>query len=245
MSFDKKTKDETLLSSLNPFSLKLTDTSLIANNSSFRNTIYYNRNSPVYGFDFTIQEIRNKALLSNGFESRLNRNRIFNIRWNLNREFLLSNNYENGEKVNTSDFFSTRDYHIFSNAFEPKLSFQPGNSLRLSFSYRYSEKRNTIGEEKERAFLNKLNLESKYTTVNSGTITGKISYVKVKFNALQSSLLAYEMLEGFKPGENFIWNLSVQRNISSYMQLSLNYEGRKLQDSETVHTGGVQFRAFF
>ncbi|MBK8363988.1 MAG: hypothetical protein IPL24_09965 [Bacteroidetes bacterium] len=245
VSFDKKTKDETLLSSLNPFSLKLTDTSLIANNSSFRNTIYYNRNSPVYGFDFTIQEIRNKALLSNGFESRLNRNRIFNIRWNLNREFLLSNNYENGEKVNTSDFFSTRDYHIFSNAFEPKLSFQQGNSLRLSFSYRYSEKRNTIGEEKERAFLNKLNLESKYTTVNSGTITGKISYVKVKFNALQSSLLAYEMLEGFKPGENFIWNLSVQRNISSYMQLSLNYEGRKLQDSETVHTGGVQFRAFF
>lgn len=245
VSFDKKTKDESLLSSLNPFSLELSDTSLIANNSSFRNTIYYNRNSAVYGFDFTVQEVRNKALLSNGFESRLNRIRILNVRWNLNREFLLSNNYENGEKVNTSDYFSTRDYHIFSNAFEPKLSFQPGNSFRLSFSYRYSEKRNTIGAERETAFLNKLNLESKFTSVNSGTITGKISYVKVQFNALQSSLLAYEMLEGFKPGENFIWNLSVQRNISSYMQLSLNYEGRKLQDSKTVHTGGVQFRAFF
>lgn len=245
VNFDKKTKGESLLSSLNPFSLELGDTSLIANNSSLRNTIYFNRNSPVYGFDFTIQEIRNKALLSNGFESRLNRNRIFNTRWNLNREFLLSMNYENGEKISASDFFSKRDYHIFSNAAEPKLSFQPGNALRLSFSYRYSEKRNTIGTEKETALLNKLNLESKYTTVNSGNITAKISYVKVKFNALQSSLLAYEMLEGFKPGENFIWNISIQRNLSSYMQLSLNYEGRKLQDSPVVHTGGVQFRAFF
>ena len=97
----------------------------------------------------------------------------------------------------------------------------------------------------EKAFLNKLNLESKFTSVNSGTITAKVSYVKVKFNAPQSSFLAYEMLEGFKPGENFIWNISIQRNLSSYMQLSLNYEGRKLQDSPVVHTGGVEFRAFF
>ncbi len=245
VSLDKKTKDETLLSSLNPFSTDLNDTSLIANTASFRNTTYYNRNSAIYGFDFTIQEVRNKSLLSNGFESRLNRNRIFNIRWNLNREFLLSWNYENGEKINTSEYFSTRDFHIFSNAAEPKLSYQPGNSFRVSASYRYSDKKNTIGNEMEKAFLNKLNLESKFTSVNSGTITAKVSYVKVKFNAPQSSFLAYEMLEGFKPGENFIWNISVQRNLSSYMQLSLNYEGRKLQDSPVVHTGGVEFRAFF
>lgn len=245
VTLDKKTKDESLLSSLNPFSTNLSDTTLISNNSSFRNTTYYNRNSAVYGLDFTIQEVRNKALLSNGFESRLLRNRILNIRWNLNREFLISANYENAEKVNSSEYFSSRDYHIFSNATEPKLSYQPGNSLRISFSYRYNEKRNSIGSEKEAAFQNKLNLESKYTSVNSGTITGKVSYVKVKYNASQSGFLAYEMLEGFKPGENFIWNLSVQKNLSTYMQLVLNYEGRKLQDSPVVHTGGVQFRAFF
>jgi hypothetical protein len=184
-------------------------------------------------------------LLSNGFESRLNRNRILNLRWNLNRSLLTTINYENGEKVSTSDFFSTRDYHLFSNAGEPKVTYQPGNDFRISLSYRYSEKRNTIGELGEKAALNKFNLEAKYTTVNSGNITGKISYVRVKFNAGEQSLLAYEMLEGFKIGENFIWNLNIQKNLSSSMQLSLNYEGRKLQDSKTVHTGGVQFRAYF
>ena len=243
--FDKKTKGESFLSSLNPFSFSLTDSALISNNTSLRNTLYYNKNSPTYGLDFTLQEIRNKVLLSNGFESRLNRSRILNFRWNINRELLTNFNYENGEKINKSDFFSTRDYHLFSNAAEPKLTYQPGSAFRISFSYRYSEKRNTNGNEGEKAFLNKLNLESKYTTVNSGSITAKISYVNVKFNAGEQSLLAYEMLEGFKAGENFVWNLSVQKNISNYMQLSLNYEGRKLQDSKIIHTGGIQFRAFF
>ena len=243
--FDKKTKGETLLSSLNPFALELNDTSLISNNSNLRNTIYYNRNSTVYGLDFTIQEVRNKTLLSNGFESRLNRLRVLNVRWNMNREFLSTFNYENGEKMNSSDFFSARNYRIFSNAAEPKITFQPGNEFRLSFSYRYSEKKNAIGTEGENAFLNKLNIETKYTTVNSGSITAKVSYVRVKFNAGEQSFLAYEMLEGFKIGENFIWNIGAQKMISNSMQLSLNYEGRKLQSAKVIHTGGVQFRAFF
>ena len=241
---DKKTQGESLISSLNPFGLEVADTALLSANSSLRNTIYFNRMSPVYGFDFTIQQLRNKNFLSSGFETRVVNSRTLNVRWNAGRSFLLNALYENMDKSSSAQYFSTHDYSLFSNAVEPKVTYQPGNSFRVALSYRYSDKRNSIGES-EHAFINKFNLEAKYTTVNSGSITGKVSYIKVIYNAGDSNYLAYEMLEGFKAGENFTWNISMQRNIGTYMQLSLNYDGRKLQDSGVVHTGGVQFRAFF
>ena len=242
---DRKTKDESLLSSLNSFHQELNDTTLISANSSIRNTFYYNRRSPVYGFDFTWQENKNKTFLTNGFETRIQRSRTINMRWNINRAVLVSVNFENGDRINQSDFFSTRDYSIFSNSFEPKLSFQPGSNYRLIASYKYGDKKNTKGELRERAISNKFQMEMKYTAVNSGNITAKVSLININYNAADNSFLAYEILEGFKNGKNITWGLSLERNLNNSVQMSLTYDGRKLQDSQIVHTGGVQFRAFF
>ena len=242
---DRKTREESILSSLNPFHQDLADAALISANSNLRNTFYYNQRSPVYGFDFTWQENKNKAFLTNGFETRIQRSRLLNIRWNINRAVLVSLNFENGDRINQSDFFSTRDYSIYSNSTEPKLSFQPGNNFRLTTSYKYGDKKNTKGELKERAISNKFQVEMKYTAVNSGNITAKASLININYNASDNSFLAYEMLEGFKNGRNVTWGLALERNLNNSVQLSLTYDGRKLQDSPIVHTGGVQFRAFF
>jgi hypothetical protein len=68
---DRKTTGETILSSLNPFYRDIDDSTLISANNSFRNTIYFNKRSPVYGIDLTYSENRNKNFLSNGFETRI------------------------------------------------------------------------------------------------------------------------------------------------------------------------------
>ena len=242
---DRKTKEESLLSSLNPFYRDINDTLLVSANSSIRNTFYFNKRSPVYGFDLTWQENKNKIFLTNGFETRILRTRTMNVRWNLNRAFLVTVNFENGDKLNRSDFFSTRDYSIFSNSTEPKLSFQPGNSFRISASYKYGDKKNTKAITNERAISNRFLMELKYTTVNSGSINAKASLINIDYNASDDSFLAYEMLEGFKNGKNVTWGLAMERSLNNSVQLSLTYDGRKLQDSPVVHTGGVQFRAFF
>jgi len=62
---------------------------------------------------------------------------------------------------------------------------------------------------------------------------------------MQILLCAYDMLEGLQNGKNTTWNLSAQRNLGSSMQLSLNYDGRKSENTKAIHTGGVQFRAYF
>ena len=85
----------------------------------------------------------------------------------------------------------------------------------------------------------------KYTAVNSGNVSAKLSLININYNASDNSYLAYEMLEGFKNGKNITWGLSFEKNLNNSIQMSLNYDGRQLPNSPVVHTGGVQFRAFF
>jgi hypothetical protein len=73
----------------------------------------------------------------------------------------------------------------------------------------------------------------------------RLSIIRIIFIGDENTPVAYEMLEGLKPGTNYTWGASMQRNLSNAIQVSLNYEGRKPQDTSPVHTGTVSARAFF
>jgi len=242
---DKKTKDEDILEALNPFDQDVGDSTLVSTNSSYRNTIYFNRSAVGFGADATIMENKGKSFLINGFETRTLTEYEGNARWNLSKLFLLSANYKHDIKTNTSQFFPGRDYNLLIDKIEPKLTIQPGTSFRTSVAYTYSIKENTEGEIGEKSESNQLALEMKYSNTNTGIINARISYIGIQFNADENSSLSYEMLEGLQKGKNFTWNASIQRSLGNSIQLSLNYDGRKSEESKAVHTGGVQVRAYF
>jgi len=57
--------------------------------------------------------------------------------------------------------------------------------------------------------------------------------------------VAYEMLEGLLPGNNYVWNIQLIQNLSKSLQLNLNYNARKSEDNKIIHTGNVEVRAYF
>jgi hypothetical protein len=242
---DKKTKEEDVFKALNPFDQKVGDSSLVSTNASYRNTLYFNRSSVKFGCDATWMQNESKTLLINGFETRTLTEYEGNARWNLSRLFLLSANYKHDDKTNSSEFFPTRNYHLLIDEGEPKLSIQPGTAFRTTVSYKYSVKENVYGETGEKAESNELGLEMKYNSTGTGTISAKVTYIGIAFNADENSSLAYEMLEGLHIGKNFTWNASIQRSLGNSIQLSLNYDGRKSENNKAIHTGGVQVRAYF
>jgi len=241
---ERKAK-ETFLESLNPFRTTIEDDSLISLTQSLRNTFYFNRNSSVYGFDATWQQNSSKSLYSNGFEYRVLVTKNTNLRWNISRVFLITTLIEESDKTNTSEFFSSRDYDLKSLSIEPRLSFQPGNTFRISFSVRSGEIKNLTGALSEKAEKLKYGIDIKYNSLSAGILSANFDYISIKFNSADNTPLAYEMLEGLRTGKNMTWGLSLQRNLTTFMQLSLNYEGRKSETVKTIHTGGMQLRAYF
>jgi hypothetical protein len=53
------------------------------------------------------------------------------------------------------------------------------------------------------------------------------------------------MLAGLQAGKNSTWRLLLQKNLTQYLDININYQGRKSDTSDTIHTGNVQLRAFF
>jgi hypothetical protein len=53
------------------------------------------------------------------------------------------------------------------------------------------------------------------------------------------------MMEGLQPGNNFTWSIIAQKQLTKYLDLNLNYFGRKSDSSKTIHTGTVQLKAYF
>ena len=254
LSIDRKTRREEGISRFNPFETTIADSNLFHINSNFRNTFYFNQSDPVFGADINYQDISNKNLLTNGFESRRNRFGGLRGRWNLTRQFTLQGELTEGEKSNNSNVFVTRNFLIAYRKIIPTISFQPNTRFRISLKYEINEKDNiyspppeaegtiTTGETSTNQTLG---TEVRYNTVGKGSLLFNLNYIGIAYSGDVNSPVAFEMLEGLQPGNNGTWSLSYQRTLAKNLQLNLNYNGRTSEDSPVIHTGGVEVRAFF
>lgn len=242
---DRRTGNDDLGSAFNPFLVDPLDTALIAFSSSSRNTVYYDRSGRKWSVDHTYQSDRNKSLLLNGFESRLRETNIVHLRWNTTPRWTLEIEGESGRSVNNSDLLSGRTYAIDQRAGKPKLTWQPGTSVRALVQFKYTEKRNRMELGGEQADIKDLGAEFRYNTAGKGSIQVNANLVDITYNGVVDSSLGTEMLAGLKPGTNVTWSVGVQRRLSDHLQVDLTYNGRRSEGVPVVHVGGAQVRAFF
>jgi len=238
---ERKTQEEANI--YNPFDTRVSDTSLISINSSFANTFYFNRLDPTFGMEFFYLDTRGKSLLTNGFESRSRQQSELRARYNINRIYSLESRASSAERANASEFFNNRNYVILSDEIEPTLIYQPSVKFRWSLSALYGERSNELGPE--RLFNRTLSTEMRFNDAGKGTFSMELSYIQLDYNSSENSSLSFEMLDGLSPGTNVTWTVLWQRNLSNNLQLNLNYSGRQSEDLQTIHTGGMQLRAFF
>ena len=245
---DRKTTNTDLAIAYNPFLSDTKDNTLVTLNSSLRNTVYFNQTDPVFGLDYTVQDVRNKTLLENDTTARQNIFSESRLRWNLNRHWTFQGSYKEGQKQNDSRFFTTRNYRIVYFETEPKISFQPSSAFRISISYKYSEKknRNTAGSSPQaKTTAQNFGSDIKYNDLNKGSLTAKANFILIAYNDSENTPLAYEMLEGLKTGKNYTWSVGYSRTLANNIQLTLSYDGRQSPNIKTIHTGNAQVRAFF
>jgi hypothetical protein len=233
------------INALNPFLSNISDTNIISTNTTLKNTIFFNRISPIFGADFTIQEQRTKSLLASGFDSRENNYKEIQTRWNIKKQFTLECSFQQGVKIVEADYTSGRNYSINYGWVEPKFSFQPSTSFRISLEGKYTLKKNDPIYGGDQALNKQVGIKMKYNQAEKGSFQSSFNTVQIDYTGIQNSSLGFEMLEGLKPGLNFTWNVGYQRSISKSLQMSLQYNGRKSEGSKFIHAGGMEIRAFF
>lgn len=239
----RKSTNENYAESLNPFTHAANDSSMINLNQNLRNTFSFNRTSSTFGIDYIYQKNISKILLSNGFDRREKESNMLKIRWRLFPGLSLQNHTEKGLKKYDSQFFSNKNYAIENLLNQLTFQYQPGIKARFELNYAYNNKNNNLSIETSTS--HKLGTEINYSLKNKGNLLAQGNYHYIQYNSDINTAIAYEMLEGLKPGNNATWSIIFQRKLAGNLELSVNYSGRVSENIRMIHTGGLQVRAFF
>jgi len=239
---DRKTERAGNDFNLNPFDSDAENQ--LALNNSIRNVLFFNRGKQRYTTSYTYLKNINRNVLSIGFqESRLTSHQLlFNHLiakfWLINLESAFNENKSENEN------FISRNFELDEFSFQPKLSYIFNDNARFDVFYQYSLKDNQIGEM-EQLIQNNYGLSFTYNSTNKISLTGEVNFFKNEFTGNPNTPVAYQILEGLQPGNNFTWSLLAQKKLTKFLDLNLNYFGRKTETSRTIHTGTVQLRAYF
>ncbi|NNE55378.1 MAG: hypothetical protein HKN32_05120, partial [Flavobacteriales bacterium] len=174
---DRKTTHENSADRFNPFILEVSDTSLLSFGSNFRNTLFINRTNPVFGVNYTFQDSRNKALLTNGFESRTYGFHEVAVRVNLKSAITFQTTARLGERENRSDFLNGRNYLLDEEEATFEAAYQPTPTYRVSLMGGWSDKLNSLELGGERAQSFSAGFTMKVSDIKKGSVEGQFSVV--------------------------------------------------------------------
>ena len=242
---NRKANIFTGIDAFNPFSTSIRDTNLISTSSNIRNSLFFNRTSSIIGAEFNYQDTRSKTLLATGFDSRQNTYKEVSIRWNIKKIITIEATGQKGIKIAEADYTTGRNYYLYYYFIKPSFILQPSTTFRITLDGRYSNKQNAQKYGGDIAIVKELGSTFKYNQSEKGSLHGTFTAVNIKYPGTQNSALGFEMLEALRPGLNFTWNLGYQHSVSKTLQISLQYNGRKSENSKMIHSGGMEVRAFF
>ncbi len=229
----------------NPFKYELTDTALLTLNTSFINTISFNRFSSKWGLDLSNIQNSGKALLTYGYESRKLLDWQLKLRWVLSPSFMFNLLSKKGLNALYTPNFNNRNYELNVHTLEPQLTFINRTVFRLQTSYRMDVKENHKLYGGERSVSNAINLETKYNVLQNSSINGRFTYNNIDFPHATNTTVSYIMLDGLMPGSNYLWSVEYTKRLMNNMELLFQYDGRKPGEARTIHTGRAAVRALF
>lgn len=227
---------------LNPFGGNSDE--VLGLNTNLRNSLFYNRGKQKHSVTYTYLLNEAKNLLSVGSVSnktgshQLQYNHLFSDIW------LVNFNTKTVMTETTSENYDARNFRIETYNLNPKLSYLFTKNTSLDVFYEFQNKKNTIGSL-ESLIQHRVGVSFSFSGKKGFTSTGEFSLYENDFSGNSLSPVAYQMLEGLQAGQNLTWRLLLQKNLTQYLDLNINYEGRKSETSKTIHTGSIQLRAFF
>ena len=214
---------------------------------NFRNTLFFNRGLQRYTMAYTYLTNKARSVLSVGFVENNIKSHQLDFTHKIANTWLVTVQSALEQSESESENFSSKNFNIDAVRFNPKLSYLFNENARFDIFYQYSNQDNTIGNM-ESLQQQKYGLSFAFSPKKKGqqaSVTGEFNYFSNDFNGNANSPVGYQMMRGLQPGKNFTWSLIAQKKLTKFLDLNLNYFGRKSETSKVIHTGNIQLRAYF
>lgn len=239
---DRKIENKGDYFDLNPFNSS--SENVLGLNSSFRNSLFFNRGKQRHSVTYSYIKNQTKNLLSIGSQEAKNSSNQLQYT-HLYRKSWLFNFFT--KTINTSvqtENFPEKNYRIKGYDLVPKISYLFSKNTSWDLFYELQNKENQIGNL-ETLLQNRFGTSFTYAGKKNFTMNGEVSFYQNKFTGNEFSSVGFQMLEGLQTGQNITWRLLLQKNLTNFLDINFNYQGRKSESNKAIHTGSVQLRAYF
>ncbi len=227
--------------SLNPFN---DEDEQLGLNKSFRNSLFFNRGKQDFTTNYTYISTESQNLQSIGlFLSKVNSHQLGMVH-RIKKSWLIDISLQSGSTTSLSENFENRNFKIDQSLFKPKLSYLFSASNQFDLFYQYQKKENKVNDQANLEQHN-FGVNFSFNKQQAYAVNGTLTYIKNDFEGQAFSPAGFQILEGLQDGDNLTWQLLFQRNITSFLDLNLSYNGRATESAPTVHTGSVQLKAYF
>lgn len=226
---------------LNPFT---ESEDLLSKSETMRANLNFNQSSKYkWSSSYTYSQQESQTYIFTGGESRDSRSHLLNAKYKPWENFYLLAEGENIVTESNSDLFASRRFTIDAWRFKPQITYQVESKFSAALHYTFQNKSNRMGEESLKQ--SDLGTEIQWNDGSKSSLLATFNYIKNDFIGNGQSVVGNQMMEGLKPGNNFVWQLLLQRQLNSFLSVNVSYDGRKTEENKTIHTGSVQIQARF
>ncbi|MDQ5928409.1 MAG: hypothetical protein QG594_183, partial [Bacteroidota bacterium] len=239
---NRKIKNEGDNFSLNPFGSS--QENIVGLNSSIRNSLFLNRGKQKHSVTYTYLENKAKNLLSNGTQESNNHSHQLQYTHLYHKSWLLNTLANTLFTAVATEKYPEKNYSISGYQLAPKLSYLFSKNTSWDVFYEFQKKENQTGAN-ESLVQNRFGTSLSYLGSKNITLNAEFSLYQNSFTGQETSAAGFQMLEVLQTGQNTVWKILLQKNITQFLDININYLGRKTETSQAIHTGNIQLRAYF
>ena len=227
---------------LNPFNMS--EDQQISVNFTIKNSLYFNRGLQKFSTTYTFAKAENKQQYSIGSQDTDTNYQQIDFQHKISKFWLIDLQGKLSENKLETENFNNRNYEIDVIAFQPKISYVLNNDNRFAAFYHMKNKENILAEF-EKLKQQKIGIEYFYTGKSTSQFNANFTTFFNDFSGNPNSPVGYQMLEGLQEGTNYTWTFLWNKKLNSFLNVNLNYKGRKSLNSKTIHTGTINLKAVF
>jgi hypothetical protein len=238
-----KNSNTNIWQQINPLLPFNNNTSLVSMNLQFRNEVGFLTPSGLTGCEYQFLHNRLRNLLVNGLDNQRNTSHELRYHQQLTENYRLTAKTNYSNKNYQSGYLTNRDYKLQLTGIQTAINWKNSENGTFQFSTLYNNKNNKLGAERSVEYNLELNYD--YLLSQKGNLRLACNYININFKGNTYSAVAYEMMQGLLPGNNYTWTLNYLRSLRNGLELKLNYNGRITGGEKPIHTAGVELRANF
>jgi hypothetical protein len=160
------------------------------------------------------------------------------------KEFSNQTDVVNLTNNNSSEQTISRNFAITDNNITSDFSYRPDRNLEVGFILKVGRSEDTFPELPTIIDLNSQRLRFNLSFTGIGRLRIELERAELISNTTEA-FIPFELTGGNQLGKNYFARVNFDYRVASFLQISLDYNGRLQGAARVIHTARAEARAYF